>query len=62
MMGLWCLRILFFLFVGLSIIGLVFGIYTHDGIIISIGILFILAAIIIALELKQLRSGPFHRD
>ncbi|MCT8088616.1 MULTISPECIES: hypothetical protein [unclassified Acinetobacter] len=61
-MGLWCLKVLFFLFVGFSIVGLIFGIYTHDGIIIAIGILFILAAIIIALELKQLRSGPFHRD
>jgi len=61
-MGLWCLRILFFLFLSLSIIGLIFGIYTHDVIIIAIGILFIFAAIIIALELKQLRSGPFRED
>jgi hypothetical protein len=43
-------------------VSLIFGLYIHDGIIISIGILFMLAAIIIALELKQLRSGPFHRD
>ncbi len=61
-MGLWCLKILFFLFFSLSIIGLIFGIYTHDGVIIAIGILFIFAAIIIALELKQLLSDPFHRD
>jgi hypothetical protein len=61
-MGLWCLKILFFLFVSFSIVGLIFGIYTYDGIIIAIGILFMLAAIIIVLELKQLRSGPFHRD
>jgi hypothetical protein len=61
-MGLWCLRILFFLFLSLSIIGLIFGIYTYDVIIIAIGILFIFAAIIIALELKQLRSGPFRQD
>ncbi len=61
-MGLWCLRILFFLFVVLSITGLSFGIYIHDVIIIAIGILFIFAALIIALELKQLRSGPFRQD
>ena len=61
-MGVLFLKILFFLFVLLSIVSLIFGIYTHDVIIIWIGILFFFAAIIIALELKQLHSGPFHRD
>ena len=61
-MGLWCLKILFFLFVLLGIVSLSFGIYTHDVIIIWIGILFIFSAIIIALELKHLHSGPFRRD
>ena len=61
-MGVLSLKILFFLFVLLSIVSLGFGIYIHDAIIIWIGILFVFAAIIIALELKQLHSGPFHRD
>jgi hypothetical protein len=61
-MGLWCLKFLFFIFAISSLVSLIFGLYIHDGIIISIGILFMLAAIIIALELKQLHSGPFHRD
>lgn len=61
-MGLWCLKILFFLFVLLSLVSLSFGIYTQDVIIIWIGILFVFAAMIIALQLKQLHSGPFRRD
>lgn len=61
-MGLWCLKILFFLFALLSLVSLSFGIYTHDVIIIWIGILFVFAAFIIALQLKQLHSSPFRRD
>lgn len=61
-MGLWCLKILFFICIGLSLISLSFGIYLFDLIIIAIGILLILAAILIVLELKQSYSGPFHRD
>jgi len=39
-----------------------FGVYIFDVIIISIGILFIFAGILIALELKQRHSSPFRRD
>ena len=61
-MGLRCLKILFFIFTVLSIVSLSFGVYIFDVIIISIGILFIFAVIIISLELRQRHSGPFHRD
>lgn len=61
-MGLWCLKILFFLFVGFSLVSLSLGIYLFDLIIIAIGILLILAAILVVLELRQLHSGPFQRD
>ncbi len=61
-MGLWCLKILFFLFALLSTVSLGLGFYAYDVIVISIGILFTLTAIIIVLELKQLLSSPFRRD
>ena len=61
-MGLWCLKILFFICIGFSLISLSFGIYLFDLVIIAIGILLILAALLIVLELKQSYSGPFHRD
>lgn len=61
-MGLWCLKILFFLFVGFSLVSLSFGIYLFDLLIIAIGFLLILAAILVVLELRQLHSGPFQRD
>lgn len=51
-MGLWCLKILFFLFVGFSLVSLSLGIYLFDLIIIAIGILLILAAILVVLELR----------
>jgi len=51
-MGLWCLKILFFLFVGFSLVSLNLGIYLFDLIIIAIGILLILAAILVVLELR----------
>lgn len=61
-MELWCLKILFFLFATLSMVAFSFGFYIHDGIIITIGLLFVFATFIITLELKQLRSSPFQRD
>ena len=55
------LKVLFFVFIALTLFFIVLGLYAFDFTLIFIALLFALVAVLIGLETQQVKANPFRK-